>query len=238
MRIGQDGWLEVQESGLPPVLRFPTVRTSQLDIGAGELPLGIVWHWAGGNGKTEHYAENLAKSIQTYDKTKDRAASWHVLVAKDGRLLQSAPFNVGTWHVGRPGRIGDPSKLFGNINRATIGVELENAGRLEKVGDRYYCWPFWLDPDAAPEVRQPDPKLEIPPERAVVHEGAFFDSFPEAQEHAAARLLQTLVVRFRWRRSVCRYGHFQFDSPRKEDPGPFWMNVVLPRVLDRVFGSS
>lgn len=229
MRVRNDYWLEAE----PPeeVRRIPSIRTSALD---GGVPLGLVWHWTGGPAKNPLYPINLANDIRAYDRTKDRAASWNLLVAKDGRLIQSIPFNMGSWHVGRPGRI--QGKLFGNINRGTIGVELENSGRLEKVGDKYYCWPFWKDPLEPNLVA--DPRWEVAAIRARQVGEQYFDEFPAAQEAAALQLVTALVKRFKWPRGAFEYGHSTFDYPRKEDPGPVWMSEVLPRILDAVFGVA
>jgi N-acetyl-anhydromuramyl-L-alanine amidase AmpD len=198
MRVDDAGWLEVQETGLPAVVRVPSVRTVSMEE---PKPLGIVWHWTAGPCRNPETGRMLADEIRTFDRTKDRAASWHVLVGKDGRIFQSVPFNVGSWHVGRPGRIGGKpalnadgkwdctggwaGKLYANINRVTIGVELENAGRLLKMGEKFYCWPFYLNPDA-PGV--PDPHMELPASRAVQVGAEWFDEFPQAQRDAAQRL--------------------------------------------------
>jgi N-acetyl-anhydromuramyl-L-alanine amidase AmpD len=231
MNVGNDHWLVTQESGLPAVLKVPSSRTTDLAVELGG-PAGIVWHWTGGPARGPAFATALAGEIRTFNPSRDRAASWHVLVAKDGRLLQSIPFNRGSWHVGRPGRIA--GKLHANINRATVGVELENSGRLEQVGGKFYCWPFWLNPDH--HDTGPDPKLEIPAERAELCGGVHFDAFPLAQEVAAARLMSALVLKYKITREDCQYGHRDFDPVRKEDPGALWQEVVLQRVLKRVFG--
>jgi N-acetyl-anhydromuramyl-L-alanine amidase AmpD len=172
-----------------------------------------------------------------YRRGIDRAASWHVLVAKDGAVFQSAPFTVGTWHVGRPGVIA--RRRFDNVNRATAGCELENAGRLRKIGDRYFCWPYWSNPGAPAHELRADPLCAVEASRAVLVPGqGVFDAFPPEQERSAAKLLAALALRFGWTREVSAFGHRDFDSPRKEDPGPLWAGSVLPRVLDAVFGAT
>jgi hypothetical protein len=232
MRVDDDGWL-VHEDGDPRVVRYPSVRTYALVVPA---PLGIVWHWTAGRGGPG-FAEALARRAQLYRRGVDRAASWHVLVAKDGTVFQSAPFTVGTWHVGRPGVVA--GRRFENVNRATVGCELENAGRLRKIGDRFFCWPYFTNPAAPAHERRADPRCAVDPSRAVVGPGqGTFDAFPPEQERAATKLLAALVVRFGWTRDASAYGHRDFDSPRKEDPGPLWAGVVLPRALDAVFGAS
>jgi hypothetical protein len=231
MRIDQEGWLAAEE-GDPAVVRHPTVRTYPLAVPA---PLGIVWHWTGGRGGPG-YAERLALRTRTYRRGVDRAASWHVLLAKDGAIYQSAPFLVGTWHVGRPGVIA--CRRFGNVNRATVGCEIENAGRLRKLGDRFYCWPYWSNPGAPRQERRPDPRCAVDAVRAVVVPGqGTFDAFSPEQEASATRLLGALVAQFGWTRDACAHGHRDFTTS-KEDPGPLWAEVVLPRVLDAVFGAA
>lgn len=231
MRVDDEGWL-VHEDGDPRVVRCPTVRTCALEVPA---PLGMVWHWTAGRGGPG-YAETLARRAQRYRRGVDRPASWHVLVAKDGTVYQSAPFTVGTWHVGRPGVVA--GRRFENVNRATVGCELENAGRLRQLGGRFYCWPYFTNPAAPAHERRPEPRCAVDAARAVVVPGeGTFDAFPPEQEAAAARLLAALVARFGWVREACAYGHRDF-TPHKEDPGPLWADVVLPRVLDAVFGAA
>jgi N-acetyl-anhydromuramyl-L-alanine amidase AmpD len=232
MRIDNEGWL-VPESGDAAVKRYPTVRTSPLEV---PEPLGIIWHYTGDIGSPGH-AESLAKRVQTYDKKRDRAASWTVLIGRDGTLFQSASVLVGTWHVGKPGVIAGRS--FANVNRATVGCELENAGRLRNIDGAWYTWPYFLNSKAPEPERKPDPKKAIDGSRAMRAPGeGFFDAFTPTQETSATKLVEALVARFGWPRDVCGYGHADFDSPRKEDPGPLWTKVVLPRVLDAVFGSD
>ncbi len=239
MKVGADGWLEATAEGLPPILRIPSSRTTELEVGIPG-PLGLVWHWTGGHSRSTTFAKALADEIRTFDRAKDRAASWHVLIAKDGTVIQSVPFTKGSWHVGKPGRIA--GRLFGNINRATVGCELVNAGKLELVGGKFYCWPYWLNPDH--HAAGPDPKLEIVTERAVHVDGAlagdqagWYDDFPMEQRLAAQRLAQALALRFKLSREDTAWGHVDFDPTRKVDPGPLWRKRYLPIILNNTFGA-
>jgi N-acetylmuramoyl-L-alanine amidase len=227
LALTADGWLAGDARNR--VVRIPTVRTTPLEDGG---PFGIVWHYTGG-GAASH-AEALARRIQTYRRGLDRPASWHLLVARDGTLYQSAPFSTGTWHVGKPGVVGDIH--FDNVNRALVGCELENAGRLRKLHGRWYCHPYWLKPAALGDALQPDPGCEVHESRVRHLPEGMFDSFTPEQEDVCGLVLGVLVGRYGWTRELSAFGHVDLDPARREDPGPVWRNEVLPRVLAKVFG--
>lgn len=232
MHIDESGWLHAGPSD-SLVKSYPSVRSYRLSTPA---PLGLVWHYTATIGAAGT-AERLSARIQRYRRGIDRAASWHLLIARDGSVFQSAPFSVGTWHVGRPGDIA--GRHFDNINRATIGCELENAGRLARIDGRFYCWPYWTNPSAPTHERRADPRCLVPAERAAAALGqGTFESFTAEQERAATALVAALAGQFGWKRDVLAYGHCNFDSPRKEDPGPLWQRFVLPRVLNNTFGGA
>lgn len=231
LRVDEEGWLEAQGDS-PALKHYPTVRTTPLAV---PRPLGVVWHWTAGRGGPG-FGEALARWAQGYRRGIDSPASWHLLIAKDGAVYQSAPFAVGTWHVGRPGIIA--GRRFANINAATVGVELENAGRLRRLGDGIYCWPYYTNPLAPEGKRQPDRRYALEAGRALATREGLFDAFPPAQVSSAVVVLRALAARYDWTRDVSAYGHVDFDSPRKEDPGPVWKQAVLPRILDTVFGGG
>ncbi len=231
MRVDDNGWL-IGDAADPLVKRYPTVRTYPLTTPA---PLGLVWHTTDGTGGPG-YAEMLAQGARRFRPGVDRPASWHVLIARNGAIYQSASFQVGTWPVGKPGVIA--GRKFANINVGTVGVEIENAGRLRRIGDRAYSWPYYVNPNAPSNERRVDPALALPIERGVETSAGLFDGFTPAQGLAAAAMLRALVTRYAWTRDVSGYGHVEFDPQNREDPGPIWKDTVMPRVLDRVFGTA
>jgi hypothetical protein len=110
---------------------------------------------------------------------------------------------------------------------------------LERIEDRFYYWPYWSNPAAPSKQRRPDRRLLVSNDRAAAVLGdGVFDTFTVEQERAAAALVTALSSHFGWGRDAFGYGHVDFDSPRKEDPGPLWRKVVLPRVLNNVFGDA
>jgi N-acetyl-anhydromuramyl-L-alanine amidase AmpD len=148
-----------------------------------------------------------------------------VLIAKDGTVFQSAPLTRGAWHVGRPGVVN--GQRFESVNRATIGVELENAGPLVVRAGQYYAWPYFVDGAR----RHPDPRLRIAESRVDERRGLPFDGFPPAQIAAATELAGSLAAYFRWGATALSYAHADFAAPHKTDPGPLWMEELLPGVL-------
>jgi N-acetyl-anhydromuramyl-L-alanine amidase AmpD len=190
----------------------------------------LVWHTTGGIGGPR-WSEALARRIQTYRRGVDRPASWHVLAARDGTLFQSAPLSNGTWHVGRSGTIA--GHHFENINHATVGVELENAGPLVERDGAFYAWPYWIEGDR----RRPDPRLRIEAARVREHAGITYDGFSVAQVTTAHELVAAIASVLHLDGPALSYAHADFAAPLKTDPGRLWMEVELPKVLDGIGGT-
>ena len=228
MIVQSDGWLK-SDDGSAKVVHCPSVRTTAM---LTARPLALVWHATGGVGGPG-FADGLARRIQTYRRGIDRAASWHLLIARDsGHVYQSAPLMVGTWHVGRPGSIA--GTRYQNINGVTIGVELENAGELVHVRGHYYAYPYWLDK----AERKPDPKLLVHPARVRIFEGRAYDDFTQAQAASATQLVAALSKHFGWGPSEFLHDHAEFAAPVKTDPGPIWMKRILPHVLSEALTDN
>jgi hypothetical protein len=249
MHIDQKGWLQ-SEPGDPVVLHVPTERTTKL---VGGKPLGLAWHWTADAVNEGGYGDSvaLAKSIAKRPAPGEASASWNALVDRTGAIVQSASFLSGTWHVGRPGIVAD--QHFANVNAATIGIELENAGRLTKVGNDWVGWPFYkagiVD---GQRVRAPrfgvDPRFVVAKTRMVTYpdttfqhvtwKAGSFDAYTNEQEVSAQAIVTALAAFFGWKADAFRYGHALFVPPSyKEDPGPGWLGAggMLEGILARVF---
>jgi N-acetylmuramoyl-L-alanine amidase len=61
--------------------------------------------------------------------------SAHLVVSRSGEVTQLVPFNVIAWHAGES--IWKERK---SLNQYSIGIEIENAGYLEKKTDWYESW--------------------------------------------------------------------------------------------------
>jgi N-acetyl-anhydromuramyl-L-alanine amidase AmpD len=201
-------------------------------------PIAQVWHYTAGQGDGneeydfDHPDHALAALVDRVASRGGRQVSAHDWIAKDGTIFQSVSYLKGAWHVGRGGDVG--GRHWGNVNRCTVGTEMENAGRLKSINDRWYCWPYRIAGQLTPS-----PNCLISDDRAGHAEfGGVFDKFTAEQEESATRLLQAKVEAYGWDRAACSYGHVDFDSQNREDPGPLWRDEVLPRILAAVFGEA
>ena len=91
-----------------------------------EYPDMIVLHYtAGGNAMSSaHY---LARA--------DTDASAHLVIARDGGIIQLLPFDTIAWHAGQSEYAGRT-----NLNRYSIGIEMDNAGELHRREGKFYSW--------------------------------------------------------------------------------------------------
>jgi len=160
MRI-EGGWLDTAAPapGDPRMVLYPSVRHKRLIV---PTPIALVWHTTDMPNEDPAEAEALAKRIQRFDMQRDRAASWHFLIAKNGALFQSVSCLRGSWHCAPAGLLRG---VRGSINKRSVGVEVQKAGRLRKLGSRYYSHPFYIK-----NTKTPDPKRWMDPARVVVAE--------------------------------------------------------------------
>jgi N-acetylmuramoyl-L-alanine amidase len=143
-------------------------------------------------------------------------ASAHLVVARDGSITQLVPFNVVAWHAG----VSQWEGLTG-LNQYSIGIEMDNAGRLTKAGNTYRAW--FQNEYQSEEVIQATHKFEQAP--------AYWHVYTEAQIKAALDLALILVATYGLRDIL---GHEDIAPGRKSDPGPaFPLADIRSRIMGR-----
>ncbi len=174
----------------------------------GELsPRYLVFHYTAGRS---------AQSSIDWLTNPAAKASAHLILARDGSICQLAPFNVKTWHAG----ISNWDGLSG-LNSYSIGIEMDNAGPLKKVGEKYQAWFGALYTEG--QVIYAKHRLD--------EESRWWQVYTEAQIQRALELAQLLVRHYDLKDVV---GHEDIAPDRKRDPGPaFPLESVRASVLGR-----
>lgn len=150
-----------------------------------------------------HYtAGSSGESSVTHFQDSSAQASAHLVIGRDGRVWQLAPFNVKTWHAGISSWAGRDG-----VNNFSIGIELDNAGKLQKVGEQYQAWFGKFYPSS--EVVEAQHKNEPSP--------GYWHVFTELQISRLLPIARLLVDQYRLKDII---GHEDIAPGRKVDPGP------------------
>lgn len=164
-----------------------------------------------------HYtAGRSGQSSVNHFKNPSAKASAHLVIDRSGQTWQLVPFNRAAWHAGVSqweGRNG--------VNGFSIGIELDNAGKLQKVGSEYQGW-------FGARYGEGD----------VVHamhkhgiEKQYWHAYTEPQLAMLMDIAALLVETYNLRDII---GHDDIAPVRKVDPGPaFPMSSFKSRVLGR-----
>lgn len=160
---------------------------------AASLPDTIVMHYTGGG--------SLEGSVQWLRNPVSKASA-HVVIGRDGAIVQLVPFNKVAWHAGKStwkGRSG--------LNKYSIGIEMDNAGVLTRSGGKYIT-SFGKTIPAA-EVMEARHRNETT--------AGFWHTYTEKQVMRARELCALLIDTYGISEIV---GHEEIAPGRKTDPGP------------------
>lgn len=172
------------------------------------LPDAIIMHFTGGAS---------AESSADWLVNPQSKASAHVVIGRDGNIVQLVPFDTVAWHAGAStynGRSG--------YNRLSIGIELDNPGRLKRTEGGDYVSSFGR---------------KYPPEQVIsaVHRNerapSYWLSYTEPQLDAAFNLCSALCLVYPIHEIL---GHEEIAPGRKDDPGPaFPLDRLRQRLINR-----
>jgi N-acetylmuramoyl-L-alanine amidase len=169
------------------------------------LPDTIIIHYTAGG--------SAESAINTFTVS-DISASAHIVVARNGAITQLVPFNTIAWHAGRSAygdRIG--------FNKYAIGIEIVNAGRLIKSGDKYVAW-FGKSYPEDEVIEAIHRNEELP---------TFWHRYSEEQISAVYELCSDLIEKYNIKHIL---GHEEISPSRKIDPGP---TFPLDKLRNRLF---
>ena len=184
-----------------------TQKTSP-NHGGAYTPQYLVMHYTGAIS---------ADSAINWFLNKNAQASAHLVIGDDGSITQMAPFNVVTWHAGKSQWAG----LVG-LNKHSIGIELANAGMLEKQDG---SWVSRLDRKTIPNamVTMAAHKAGGPVKG--------WQSYSAIQLSVVQDIANLLVEHYSLKDVV---GHEDIAPGRKVDPGPaFPMGSFRSKAMGR-----
>lgn len=149
--VDDDGWL--QGEGVIHRPSHPSWYYATLSSGR---PLGIMAHYSA----TKHgTALAMARRRERKRKPSDRAASWHISIEGDGRIVQQISLLCGAWHCSRGTVEGH------RTNKSVVGIELISPDGLDfpepQVLGAQRVWPAIVT------------EYDIPAERAMLQHSVF-----------------------------------------------------------------
>ena len=175
---------------------------------ASGMPDTIIIHYTAG--------PSAKSAIRTF-KDDDANVSAHIVMDFDGSITQMVDFNVVAWHAGKS-KLGSRS----GFNKYSIGIEIVNAGLLEKDDEEggYEAW--WGKNYKESEVV-----------KAIHRNGGgarYWHKFTDEQIAATKELCRVLKDTYN---ITAIHGHEEVSPGRKVDPGPAF---PLDELRQEVFG--
>lgn len=133
-------------------------------------------------------------SINFWKTSEAKGASAHLVIERDGTVIQCRPFNRTCGHAGK-----SRWKGFDGLNSCSIGIELANAGDDSKLAAKWSKLPL-----VKAKHKNGGPVQE-------------WEAYPEAQVKACEEVAKALVARYKLDDVI---GHDDIAKLRKNDPGP------------------
>lgn len=142
-------------------------------------------------------------SIEYWQKPEAKGACAHVVIERDGTVIQCRPFNYTCGHAG-VSQWRDPKTglLYEGLNACSIGIELANAGN---------------DPAALAWARKQPGFASIRARHRNGGPQAEWECYPDYQISALTEVAESLVKHYRLDDIT---GHDCIAPARKDDPGP------------------
>ena len=142
--------------------------------------------------------------------------SAHLVIGRDGSITQLVDFNRQAWHAGSSEWNG-----LSGLNRHAIGIELDNAGKLQRRGGRWYSW--------FEQAFEDDDVVEATHKHESIPTG--WHAFPARQIEVAMAAAAAIVRHYNLYDVI---GHDDVSPHRKVDPGPaFPMLSFRSRIMGR-----
>ena len=133
-------------------------------------------------------------SINFWKTPEAKGASAHLVIERDGTVIQCRPFNLTCGHAGK-----SRWKGFEGLNACSIGIELANAGDNAKLAAKWSKLPLFKA-----RHKNGGPVTD-------------WEAYTEEQIAACIEVSKALVARYKIDDII---GHDDIAPDRKNDPGP------------------
>ena len=145
------------------------------------------------------------------------SASAHLIIDRDGSVVQLAPFNIVTWHAGRSSYAGRKG-----YNNYSIGIEMVNEGHLKKSGSIYRSWSGrkYSDEDVVEAIHRNQTRTK------------YWHTYTEEQIETVTEICELLMSAYDIKYVL---GHEEVSPKRKSDPGPAF---PLDKIRNKLMNSS
>jgi len=161
--------------------------------GAALNPSYLVMHYTAGR--------SFQSSVDWFMRPEAKASA-HIVIGRGGEICQLVPFDKQAWHAG----VSNYGGLVG-LNKHSIGIELDDAGKLTRQGGKWTAWFGATYPDT--DVLEATHEHETRP--------AGWHIYTEPQMTAAIDAGLAIVSAYGL---VDVLGHDDIAIGRKTDPGP------------------
>jgi len=197
--------LRIRDHQFEPNARIRSMRSP--NVGGPIAPAYLVLHYTAGRSLDSSVAHFMNPAAQ---------ASAHLVVGRDGRVVQMVPFDRAAWHAGRSAWKG-----LQGLNQHSIGIEMDNAGRLVRSGDGYRSWFQGVYPAAeVVTARHRNEQAE-----------AYWHAYTDVQIETVLDIAAALMREYQLKEIL---GHDDIAPGRKSDPGPaFPMESFRSAVVGR-----
>ena len=150
-----------------------------------------------------HYTAGYdARSAANFLANDETNVSAHVVAGRKGEIIQMVDFETQAWHAGK-----SRFKEQVNLNRFSVGIELENYGPLSYHNGQYLTWFNKVVPaDEVVELKHP-----------LTQNMCFWQSFTKEQLTTLEELCKLLLLTYKFKRIL---GHNEVSLSGKIDPGP------------------
>ena len=172
----------------------------------GGEPDSIIIHYTAGS--------SAESSVRTLCNPRYKASA-HLVVGRDGSITQLVPFDTIAWHAGKSSYGGRDG-----FNKFSVGIEIDNAGRLTRSGDTYAAWfgRRYQGDDVVEAVHRNETRA------------SFWHAYTEEQIGIVQEICEALIDAYPIEMIL---GHEEVAPSRKTDPGPaFPLDKMRQHLLE------